>query len=350
MINVDNKIRNIYYMLCYSFNKDTLSEKDIASVNSETFDNIYNLFALILCIMIRKQVKKGMNKNYISETEQLSTVRGKIVLSETIQTNSLRNHKIVCNFDEFNENNILNQIIKTTAMYLITSKKIGNATKRELKKEMIFFNKVDRIEQISSINWKSLIYNRNNVSYKSIIVLCELILKGLIASSEKGDKQYKEFLDETALHRIYENFIREYYKKKGLPASKRKFKLTDNDNEIVGFAETDITLENEENMLIIDAKFYDHILTEGRYEGSKIISRDNINQVLAYVLKQHFETGKNVKGMLLYAQTLDEPEKYNSAIIAGYEIKIRTLDMNQDWQHICETLDEISYNFLNGNI
>ena len=30
--------------------------------------------------------------------------------------------------------------------------------------------------------------------------------------------------------------------------------------------------------------------------------------------------------MLLYAQTINEPENYESAIIAGYEIKIKTLD------------------------
>jgi hypothetical protein len=45
VINVDNKIKNIYYMLCYSFNKDLLSEKDISLVGSETFENIYNLFS-----------------------------------------------------------------------------------------------------------------------------------------------------------------------------------------------------------------------------------------------------------------------------------------------------------------
>ena len=42
MINVDNKIKNIYYMLCYSLNKDLLSESEVSNVDSESFDNIYN--------------------------------------------------------------------------------------------------------------------------------------------------------------------------------------------------------------------------------------------------------------------------------------------------------------------
>ena len=193
-------------------------------------------------------------------------------------------------------------------------------------------------------------YNRNNKSYKHIIVLCELKLKGLIASDKKGREQFNEFLDETALHRIYENFIREYFKKKGLNSSKKRFRLTEDENDIIGLAETDITLEDDKNMLIIDAKFYTHILREGRYPGSKIVSMGNIYQINTYVEKQQFETHKTVKGMLLYAQTVDEEPINTSSRIAGKEIKIRTLDMNKDWSEITQTLDNIKDNFLNGNI
>ena len=120
---------------------------------------------------------------------------------------------MVCEYDEFSVNNPLNQIIKTTADYLIKSKKVGDFTKKELKKLMLFFNNVSTID-ISTINWKNLIFNRNNNSYKSIMILCELILKGLIASSEKGEKQFKEFLDETALNSIYESLLESTIRKK----------------------------------------------------------------------------------------------------------------------------------------
>ena len=93
MIKVDNKVKNIYYMLCYSFNKDLLTEKDIANVDSESFDNIYNLFSIILCMMVRKQIKKGMNREYITVDENLSTVKGKINIAETIKSNLHINYK-----------------------------------------------------------------------------------------------------------------------------------------------------------------------------------------------------------------------------------------------------------------
>ena len=351
MINVDNKIKNIYYMLCYSFNKDLLTEKEISDVDSESFDNIYNLFSIILAMMIRKQVKKGMNKEYINEIDSLSTIKGKIKVAETITTNSLIKQRVICEYDEFSENNQLNQIIKTTSDFLIRSNKIGNATKRELKKAMIFFKSVDVVE-ISSINWQQLIFNRNNNSYKSIIVLCKWILKGLIASDKKGNEKFREFLDETYLHTIYENFIREYLRKHyGLNAGSRNLRLTETPIDYIGMMKTDITLETDERMLIIDAKFYNHILFPSRFVGgTRIISMANIFQINTYVENQLQKTNKDVKGMLLYAQTIDEPSIKEKVPINQKEILIRTLDMNQDWNSIKESLNEIAEGFINNTL
>lgn len=348
MINVDNKIRNIYYMLCYSFNRELLTEKDVASVDSETFKNIYNLFSIILNLMVRKQIKRGMNRDYIENGESLNTVKGKINISNTIKTNSLVNHKIYCEFDEFSENNQLNKIIKTTLIYLIKSPYIGNFTKKELKKVLVYFSNVDEVE-VSSINWKNLFYNKNNNSYKSIIVLCELIIKGLIVSDKEGTEQFKQFLDETALHRIYENFIKEYFRKHyHLNAGSRNLSLTEEAVEYIGMMKTDITLETDDRMLIIDAKFYDHILNPGRFLGSKILDMGNLYQINTYVENQLQKTGKDVKGMLLYAQTIDEPPIDIKVPINQKDIMIKTLDLNNDWDHIKNTLDGIANNFINN--
>jgi len=349
VINVNNKIKNIYYMLCYSFNKDLLSEKDISSVGSETFENIYNLFSIILCMMIRKQIKKGMNKEYINVEGVLGVVKGKINITETIRSNEWTRKKIFCEYDEFSENNKLNQIIKTTTKYLITCPQIGISTKKELKKIMAYFNSVDIINT-QMINWKNLIFNRNNNSYKPIIILCELILKGLIVTDKKGEKIFKEFLDETALCRIYENFIKEYFKKHyDLRAGSRNLYLTEEAVEYIGMMKTDITLETDDRMLIIDAKFYEHILHQNRFVGSQIIDMGNIYQINAYVENQLQKTNKKVLGMLLYAQTIDEPIIDIKVSINQKEIMIKTLDLNKDWDHIKDTLDSIATNFINAS-
>ena len=104
MINVDNKVKNIYYMLCYSFYGDLLNEKDEAELGSEAFDNVYNLFSLLLCLILKKEVKKGLHREYISIIDEIGTIRGKININETINNNSMIKKKLVCDYDEYNEN------------------------------------------------------------------------------------------------------------------------------------------------------------------------------------------------------------------------------------------------------
>ena len=134
MINVDNKVKNIYYMLCYSFIGERLNEKEEAQLSDEAFSNIYNLFSLLLCLILKKQVKKGLYKEYVYTTDEIRTIKGKINISETINNNSLRKKKITCDLDEYSENCLLNKVIKTTLLYLLKSNKIGRQTKDSLKK------------------------------------------------------------------------------------------------------------------------------------------------------------------------------------------------------------------------
>ena len=165
MINVDNKVKNIYYMLCYSFYGEQLNEKDESSLGEEAFENIYNLFSLLLCLILKKQIKKGLHKEYINVDDELSTIRGKIDLNKTINNNSLVRKKIYCDFDEYSENCLLNQIIKTTMFYLLKSNKIGSTIKDEIKRLLNYFSNVEVID-IKSIKWDQVKFNRNNLSYK----------------------------------------------------------------------------------------------------------------------------------------------------------------------------------------
>ena len=150
MINVDNKVKNIYYMLCYSFYGEQLNEKEESSLGEEAFENIYNLFSLLLCLILKRQIKKGLYREYEDINEEIKTIRGKINIGETINKNSLVKKMVNCDYDDFSDNCLMNRIIKTTCFYLIKSNKIGNTTKDSLKKIMNYFSNVDIIE-ISSI-------------------------------------------------------------------------------------------------------------------------------------------------------------------------------------------------------
>ena len=134
-------INNIYHMLSYAF--QTLKQENYKDVSIEPFDEMYDLFAAILSKGIGFQLKHGLYKEYINYQEDLAEISGKINISETLKKYSAHKKVLSCNFDKFSENNLYNQILKTTVMLLLRNKKVKAKYKDNLKKMMLFFSDVD---------------------------------------------------------------------------------------------------------------------------------------------------------------------------------------------------------------
>ena len=81
------RIQNIYYMLAYAF--QVLNEQGYKNIETEKFENTAELFATILTHGISSQIKRGLGKEYVPKTEPLSSLRGKIEISESQIVDSL---------------------------------------------------------------------------------------------------------------------------------------------------------------------------------------------------------------------------------------------------------------------
>lgn len=203
-------IRNIYYMLSYAFT--TLHQGGYESVETEEFENLHNLFAAILAKGIGRQLKQGLYREYLSRKEELAVVRGKIDMPGSIQNRLARKRVVTCEYDELSENNLLNQILKTTVMILLQHAKVDAEHKNDLKKEMLFFSNVDTIDP-ATVRWSAIRFQRNNNTYRILISLCQLILEGMLMTTRDGEYKLASFVDEQRMSRLYEKFILEYYAK-----------------------------------------------------------------------------------------------------------------------------------------
>ena len=66
-------IKNVYYMLSYAF--QVLNEAGYKKLATEEFENIGDLCAAILIKGISSQIKRGLVREYIPETEALSSLK-----------------------------------------------------------------------------------------------------------------------------------------------------------------------------------------------------------------------------------------------------------------------------------
>lgn len=334
-------IRNIYYMLSYAF--QVLSEQGYKNIETEQFDNVAELCAAILSKGVSMQLKRGLGREYIEKTESLSSVRGRIEISESIKTRSLLKRQLVCSYDDFSENSYMNRIIKTT-MELLLHADIAKARKKELRKLLVFFGDVDLLD-LHSINWK-IQYNRNNQTYRMLISICYLVVKGLLQTNTDGSTRLMDFLDEQRMCRLYEKFILEYYRKEfpqlSASASQIPWALDDGIGEMLPVMQTDIMLSHGCKVLIIDAKYYSHT-TQAQYDVRTLHS-GNLYQIFTYVKNKEAGLGgtpHEVSGMLLYARTDEAVQPSNTYKMSGNKISVRTLDLNCEFTEIAEQLDFI---------
>lgn len=332
-------------MLAYAF--QVLKHSNYEKVAAEEFENVHDLLAAILAKGIAQQLKQGLHREYIAESGNLSTMRGKLDIRGTICNKLQRRQKLSCEYDELTENNTFNQILNTTATILLKHGKVKPEHKTELRKIALFFNKIDTIRP-ECIKWGTLNCRRNNQSYKMLLNICFLTLEGLLLSKEKGEYKLASFLDEQKMSRLYEKFVLEYYRyhypKLKPSASNVRWNLDEGAIDFLPIMKTDVTLSQNDKTLIIDAKYY--AKTMETYFDKKGLHSNNLYQIFTYVKNKDVTNTGNVSGMLLYAKTKEEVTPDCEFIMGGNKISVKTLDLNAPFSCIKRQLDKIAESYF----
>lgn len=262
---------------------------------------------------------------------------------------------LACSYDLFSVNCYHNRVIKTTLDILLHAN-LSGALKRRIRKLLIYFDGVEVMDP-HTIQWHQR-YNRNNQTCQMLISVCYLVIKGLLQTTADGSTRLMDFLDEQRMCRLYEKFILEYYRRHypqiETNASKIAWALDDDSSALLPVMQSDIMLTYGKKTLIIDAKYYDHIL-QTQYLVQKLhpqklhqqkLHPHNLYQIFAYVKNKAADTDGDVAGMLLYAGT-DEPIQPDCTYrMSGNSISVKTLDLNRDFSEIAAQLNAIAERFM----
>lgn len=215
-----------------------------------------------------------------------------------------------------------------------------------MRKLLIFFDGVTLLD-VHAINW-NISYDRNNQTYRMILAICQLILKGMLQTESGEAVKMMEYLDYQSMARLYEKFILGYYQKEHPElkayAPQINWAVTDGYDFQLPTMQTDIVLSSRETRktLIIDAKYYSHNMQMKAHYMTRTIHSANLYQIFAYVKNWKTEPGESVSGMLLYAGTDDEIQPDNDYQISGNAISVKTLDLDCNFALIAKKLDAIA--------
>lgn len=337
-------IKNLFYMLCYAWN--ILSIKDEILVDSDDYSDAYNLLGRVFSHGIGKLIRSGFHRSYIQREEDLSTLRGKINVQESINRLSAQRKLLTCNYDEYSTDDIFNQILNYTIAALLRNSHVALSVKRELKRQKVFFAGIEETPPTKT-NRKKLVFNKNNVTYKLLISIAIMLYDNTTINEDDGKEVFKDFFREEQMQKVYEHFLLNFY---AMHLDRSKYRVyapkftwlksdeedlwedVDEADALMPELRTDIVIENKEKQiqLIIDAKYYQQALVRSHRSDAKKFRREHISQVFTYMANSPFDG--TTRGALMYPTVTDVlDEKQN--IVNGW-IFFKSLNLDQEWQQI----------------
>jgi 5-methylcytosine-specific restriction enzyme subunit McrC len=166
---VNIPIQNIYYLLCYAWDK--LEEKEVIDVDPIESTSLADLFARVLISGTKHLVKRGFDRGYVAEHEWTGRLRGRILFQEAIRMNRMKSGRLPCLFDDLSYDVLHNQILKATMRRLIRSETVAGESSEGLAQLCRLFSEIRDIELTNRLFGQVQLY-RNNQFY-------DFLLKGL---------------------------------------------------------------------------------------------------------------------------------------------------------------------------
>ncbi|MDK2826299.1 MAG: 5-methylcytosine-specific restriction enzyme subunit McrC [Methanolobus sp.] len=338
-------IQNIYYLLCYAWNK--LDESDIVDVSAVSITELLDLFAKILANSTSRLLKQGLDRYYVEHEYVVNGIKGKLDLTASVKRNLLLSNRTVCLYDEFDYDILHNQILKTTISKLIRTNGLDPELRDELHRILIKLPPISEIS-VRPSHFKQIRLHRNNYNYDFPLKVCQIVNDNLFIDESSGQYKFKDFLrEEKAMARLFEAFIRNFYKneqsefKVGREDINWKFAAeNDDDMSMLPIMSTDISLYSPTRKIIIDTKYYKEAL-KARYDKEKINS-NNLYQLFSYLINQESELDERTldcEGILLYPVV--EKGFDFSYEFENHRIRVMSVNLNQDWYGIRKDLLEI---------
>lgn len=331
-------VQNIYYLLCYAW--DEFSPREIVSTAAEDFPDTLHLFSHLLVLGVRNLYRRGLEAGYKTTHEPTSTVRGRILMTETILLLATRPSKLACAFDEMTSDIPTNQILKATLKRLSGEKQLGSGLRGEVRQTLSLLGGI-RDVNLSDRLFHEIHLHQNNRMYSFLMTVCRFLYESTEAQEQQGQYKFRDVCkDQRRMRKIFEKFVRNFYIRRQsvfkVKSDGMKWTATARPGSDLVFLpqmRTDATLRAPHRTIVIECKYTDKLFQ--RWFSSDKFRSGHLYQLSTYLRNMEGSTAPDnaAEGILLYPTVsgLHLDQSYN---LQGHLVRIRTLNLNQAWQSI----------------
>lgn len=268
----------LYKMIRYSsFNKVLqLPEK----IDSSLFEqDLLEIFIEIFADKVFQTYSSRMHREYIEIDENSSFIRGKIKVPETIRENLIRKDKHFISYQSFEQDNVINNVIKTVVLRLLSVSK-SKAIRGKLKKALLFLEDARKIDlSLNLLN--SVRFTRLNKDFQTVYEMARMFFLNLQPQNYEGEDSVVSFL--IPVNELFEQYVYKLFQESGKYQAryqnKHRFAYFDSGDPMM-LVRPDILLEKDgQAAVVVDAKYKNPGFENGAYKN---INSSDLYQVYAY--------------------------------------------------------------------
>jgi 5-methylcytosine-specific restriction enzyme subunit McrC len=257
--------------------KDIPDPQQISEMDGDLLEIYIHLFVKKFLDLYHRQI----HRQYEEQEENMVIVKGSIMFQQQLLQNGSFKHKHYVRYQEFTDDNLLNQIFKTTMVSLRTVTK-NEANKKKLNLAIILLEDI-KIVRLTESLFKQVRFNRLNESYQPVFQLAKLFYHNRQPGVHSGDERTFTFL--IPLNQLFEfsifQWLKEALDQDGLSVLYQKPQRYLDDLNKVFTLKPDITVWNGDSIqMIVDAKYKNPV------ENSEVhLSESDVYQMLAYAVR-----------------------------------------------------------------
>ncbi len=303
--------------------------RELASIRAKTAD-LGELLAAIFAERLLDQLRRGPDRGYVTERENLTTLRGRLLVRDHVVRNAVHRERFFCEHDHFVEDTALNRVLRGTCEVL--SDRVESASTLDALDHCLHcLAEVTSVPLTSELLGKVTI-TRQNERFGPLFQFCTMLIEGTSPTTRGGARETFSLLYD--MNAVFERFVAGFVAEEVLrrmpgwklhPKSRghRRHLVRSGDRGLLRL-EPDILLHGPgDEVLVVDTKW--KRLMASREDQS--VSRADLYQLYAY--SQRYGARRSV---LLYPHVTGASERTFDVLIehdraSDQSIEVRYIDI-----------------------
>lgn len=164
------------------------------------------LFELLLSYFLEQVVaivRKGIARTYVSQSDNLHFLRGKLQITEHLKRNLVGSAKIYCDYDEYEADRPINRLIRGALD--ITLSVTRDSSNQQRCRELLYWFDTVPATSAPELDFRRVQRDRLIQHYEPAMPVCRLILSRLNPLTKEGERSAVSML--FPMERVFEDYV-----------------------------------------------------------------------------------------------------------------------------------------------